>query len=303
MSRRLNAAGFAVAVAGGVYVAAGSAQAGNLGFKLERSFAVVREDPSSPATSFQNLYLLSFPLLNGLPDVGTSSAPGDKCAAGPDGIVDSTDAICDLFTDRTTLGNSFAISRFNRDACLFESHRSTLGFIGPAWGGLPFPLERDAGLWITVNGTSVPPAQNRAVIVGSHDPSYTGRQIRQPMPDCIPRLDIINLPYHTMYQKADEILCGLEGVDWVDANSDGNPDTCTRGISDGVRAGAVGTFDNVNDDSTLTGDNAFAFRIVTYPFSGLPRFAGPNFNLIPGEAYIVSISPNHVTTTFLPPHF
>jgi hypothetical protein len=298
----LGAARGALIVAATSCLAAGSAQAGNLGFKLERSFAVIREDPSNPATSFQNIYLLSFPLLNGLPDVGTSAAPGDKCEAGPDGIVDSTDAICDLFTDRMTRGNSFSIHRFNRDRCMFESHFCAVGSNGPTFGGPPFPLERDAGHWITVNGTAVPPAQNRTVIVGSHDPSYSGRQIRQPSPDCVPRNDIVNLPYHTMYQRADEILCGLEGVDWVDANSDGNPDTCQNGIDDGTHTIAVCTFDNVNDDSVLTMDNSFTCRTVGYSF-GSYRLAGPNFKLIPGEAYLVSISPNHVTTSFLPPHF
>jgi hypothetical protein len=165
-----------------------------------------------------------------------------------------------------------------------------------------YPLERDAGLMIIVGATVVPPPQHRGVIVGSHDPSYTGRQIRQPVPDCSPRLDIIAPPYHTMYTRANEILCGLEGLDWVDTTpADGNPDTCTAAIFDGTHQISVGTFDNVNDDAGV-GDNSIRFRVVSFSL-GQVRFQGPNFDLAPGEAYLLSISPGQITRTFITPHF
>lgn len=312
MSRKLTAA-LALTVAGGVYFVAGSAQASNMGFKLERSFEVVREVPTDPSTPFQNIYLHSFPLFNGLGDIGSSSAGGDKCAAGPDGTVDSVDAVCDLFINRvpvTDRGNSFAISRFNRDTCAFEVTPAGVGAFGLNVGAA-FTLERDAAIWITVASTKPDAPLNRSVTVGSHDPSYTGRQIRVPASGCLPRVDLINVPYHTMYQFANEILCGLEGLDWVDvvtnstgsAPPDGNPDTCTGGIFDGTHLIAVSVFDNINDDSTVpTLDNAFTPRSVSFSLGQL-RFAGQNFPLTPGDGYQVNIPPGQVTTTFLSPHF
>jgi len=316
MSRKLTAATLALTVAGGVYMTAGSAQASNMGFKLERSFAVVRENPSDPRTTFLNIYQLSYPLFNGLGDVADASFAGiaSKCVGDPsgpttgDGVINSFDAICDSFTDRLlNNGNSFNFSRFNRDTCLFEASFAAKGFTGVSFGGAPFVLERDAGFWITVQSTFVPAPQNRAVIVGSHDPSYTGRQIRVPASNCLPRLDLISLPYHSMYKKADEINCGLEGLDWVDTTpADGNPDTCTMGIFDGVHLMAVQTFDNINDDSTTTLDNTMNTRTVTFsafPPPGRLLFAGVNFDLTPGDGYQLSISPGHITTTFISPHF
>lgn len=309
MSRKLTATTLALTIAGGVYLTAGSAHASNMGFKLERSFPVVRENPADNTTSFTNLYLLSFPLFNGLGDVADGNhGPPSNCvgdAGGPtmgDGVVNTVDVICDLFTDRATNGNSFAVARFNRDFCLVETQSASKGLFGLNFSPVAYPLDREAGLMITVGATVVPPPQNRAVIVGSHDPSYAGRQVRQPVPDCTPRLDVINLPYHTMYTRANEILCGLEGLDWVDtAPADGNPDTCDRAIFDGVHAISVGTFDNVNDDAG-PGDNSIRYRIVTV-ILGQVRFQGPNFDLAPGEAYILSINPGQVTKTFITPHF
>jgi hypothetical protein len=316
MSRKLTAATLALTVAGGVYLTAGSAQASNMGFKLERSFAVVRANPTVPTTSFLNIYLVAFPLFNGLGDVaetaiGGTGPTGNKCIgdagsiAAPDGIINVDDAICDLFTDRGTNGNSFAFQTFDPDTCRFIARGASRNpLTGLTFSGLTaFTLDDDAGFWITVNGTVVPPPANRAVIVGSHDPSYTGRVIRQPVPDCTPRLNLIAPPYHTMYEFANEILCGLEGVDWVDTTpADGNPDTCTAGIFDGTRNIQVGTFDNIADSSGT--DNQFKFRGVSFSvLLGRLAFTGPNYDLVPGDGYIVSISPSHVTTTFLSPHF
>jgi hypothetical protein len=315
MSRKLTAATLALTLAGGVYMTAGVAQASNMGFKLERNFAVVRENPSDPLTGFLNIYQHCYPKFNGLGDVADATFTGlaSKCVGDPggptagDGNIDSFDAICDSFTDRLLAnGNSFNFSRFNRDTCLFETTSCAKGFTGVTFGGAPFALERGAGFWITVNATSPTPPQNRSVTVGSHDPSWTGRQIRIPASGCIPRQDLIDLDYHSMYQAADEILCGLQGVDWRDDNGDGNPDTCTRGIYDGANLMAIQTFDNINDDSTDTTDNQMNTRTVsfiTFPPPGRLAFAGVNFDLTPGDGYQLSISPGHVTTTYISPHF
>ena len=305
MIRKISAAALALTVAGGVYLTAGTAQASNMGFKLERSF--------TPVPNFRNIYLVSYPLFNGLGDVAnTGATERNKCVgdadgpATPDGTIDSYDAICDMYTDRSMSGShSFAVNRINRDTCQFQTSIASHTFTGVAFGGAAFPLntgdQRDQGFYVTVSATAPAAPINRAVIVGSHDPSYTGRQIRMPSPDCAPRLDYLQVPYHTMYQAANELLCGLETVDWVDADSNGNPDTCTRGIFDGTHAMAVQTFDNIPDSSGT--DNQFVARIVTRSFTGALNFSGPNFPLTPGDSYIASIGLGHVTTTFLSPHF
>lgn len=320
MTRKLTAAALALTVMGGVYLVAAPAQASNMGFKLERSLKVERENPADRLTNFNNLYLVQFPLFSGLGDVGHSTAPEtNKCVGdtgGPaagDGIIDLTDGICDLWTDRNIIG-SFAIYYFNRDTCQFISRTAANApFVGISFGGdlgtvptMTGPGERDMSYLVSVGSNlSAPPLPvNRAVIVGSHDPSFTGRQIRQPTPDCLPRNDYINVPLHTMYKNAYEILCGLEGVDWVDLDGNG-PDTCTAGIYDGTRAIQVLTFDNTNDDSIIP-DNAWTFASVVFnafPPPGRNTFGGVNFPLVPGDGYKVGISAGHVTTTFLSPHF
>jgi len=322
MSRKLIAAALALTISGGVYLVASPVQASNMGFKLERELKVVRENDNDNRTNWGNTYIVAFPKFNGLGDVANSSptSPANKCVGdtgGPaagDGIIELTDAVCDLWTSRNIRG-SFAIYQFQRDTCIFKARTAAFDpFAGVTFGGdsdvtMTGPNERDTSYQVTVasNVTAPPLPQNRAVIVGSHDPSFTGRQIRQPVPDCNPRVDFIAPDYHTMYTKAAEILCGLEGIDWVDTTpADGFPDTCTEGIFDGTRAIQVLTFDNVNDDSLLTLDNSWTFMsavFVSFPPPGRITFGGSNFDLVPGDGYKVGISPNHVTTTFNSPHF
>jgi hypothetical protein len=294
-----------------------------MGFKLERSFSVVREVPSDPNTKFLNIYLTAFPLFNGLGDVGNDGIPtgtkgcvGDPTTITPDGDINSMDILCDLWTDRTING-AFVVQRYDRDICQFSLTSGLKTNISLSYGNTFFQLERDAGYYITVSSPAVVAPVNRAVQVGSHDPSYTGRAIREPAlgsagRDCAPRTDIINLPYHSMYQKGREILCGLQGVDWTytDPPTNRKPSTCNRGIfNDTVgfrKAISVLTFDNVNDDSTVTPDNQFSFASVSFsalPAPGVYNFGGVDFDLTPGDAYIVSISLGHGQTTFLSPHF
>lgn len=322
MSRKLTAAALALSVAGGVYLSAEPAHASNMGFKLERSFSVVRENPADPNTKFLNIYMLSFSLFNGLGDIGADGVPAGEvkgCVGDPnspvaDGFINSMDALCDTWTDRGING-AMILSRFDRDSCTFvgtSGNRTTIG--GIQYGNVFFDLERDAGLYITVSSNNAVAPQNRAVTVGSHDPSYTGRAIREPAlgsrgVDCSPRLDFINLPYHSMYQKAREILCGLAGVDWTysDPPTNRKPTSCNRGIfNDNTgfqRTIGVLTFDNVNDDSTQTPDNAFSFASISYSGLGGYNFGGADYDLTPGDAYMVSIQAGHGQTTFLSPHF
>lgn len=332
MSRKLTAAALALTVAGGVYMSAKPAQASNMGFKLERSFAVVREVPTDPNTKFLNIYMASFSLFNGLGDVGNDAqdnvtgAPqagvakgciGDPPGAnGPvvaDGAINSMDALCDLWTSRTING-AMVFSRYDRDICQFVGTSGSKSALSLSYGNTFFALERDAGHYITVSSNNPAAPDNRAVMVGSHDPSYTGRAIREPAlgpagRDCNPRLDMINLPYHSMYQKGREVLCGLQGVDWTYTNPPTNtkPSACNRGIFNDTagfrKAISLLTFDNVNDDSTITPDNQFSFASVSFSTLGGYTFGGVDYDLTPGDSYIVSISVGHGSTTFLSPHF
>lgn len=312
MSRKLTAAALALSVVGGVYLSAGQAHASNMGFKLERNFGVIRQVDADPATPFLNIYLLSFPVFNGLGDVASDGGTGHPTpkgcvgdTGGPgtgDGVINSMDALCDLWTDRATRG-AFVFSRFDRDTCSYIGTSGNRTAISITFGGTVFDLERDAGFIITVSSPVAAAPGNRAVVVGSHDPSYTGRQIRSPASACAPANDFINLPYHSMYQKASEVLCGLEGVDWtrVSANV---PSQCQRGIFDDAvskRPISVLTFDNVKDSNGT--DNQYVGRSIAFNALTGYRFSGTDFDLTPGDAYIVSITPGHQPTTFLSPHF
>lgn len=324
MSRKLAAAALALSVAGGVYLAGSPAEASNMGFKLERSLSLVRDAGNKPLL---NIYLVSFPLYNGLGDVAnTADASTNKCVldvgppAGPatgDGVIDSNDAICDLWTSRK---GTFAFNWFNRDTCKYlgsVASQSQLGGIN--FGGNPFvlPAEPDNGFQVVV---SVPPNSmlnpvNQGVIVGSHDPTFVGRTIRPPAggtSGCSPKLDLIEFPYHSMYQKADEVLCGLEGVDWM-RDGMGKPNKCfdtvnnkPTGIFDGQHALSIQSFDNVPDG--LGKDNGYLFRTVVDPppvgtINPPLSFGGSDYDLRPGDAYLLSLDPNHVPTTWLSPHF
>jgi hypothetical protein len=116
-----------------------------------------------------------------------------------------------------------------------------------------------------------------------------------------------------MWQRSVEILCGLRGVAWADANNDWIPDTpppagfgeCNGGIFDdqigATHSITVNTF--MNDDPALGGRSAIvpqAARRNNFGFSLLPPTP---FDLIPGEGYLVNIGSGHLDTILRSPHF
>ena len=109
---------------------------------VTRHFDVIRDVPSQPITSWRNIYLIDWPENIGLRDVGSSTAVGNRCvgdpgsAATPDGVIDSTDAICTLWTSRE---GTFFLSRFDAGTCQFSVQTATKG-PSIAFGGLPFPI-------------------------------------------------------------------------------------------------------------------------------------------------------------------
>jgi hypothetical protein len=270
-----------------------------MGFKLERSFSF--ED------SFRNFYYVSFPLFNGLGDIA-DSALGYPCdfAGGPgDGVINADDAICDMWTDRglSMGGAAFTIQKIDTATCSLVGRtglvtsRDNYFFTGGFTEDITTGENRERGYNVVVaKGNSDPFLENRAVIVGSHDPSFGGHDFVTT--GC--RRDIISVAYHTMYRTVDEILCGLESVDW-DPDGSGNPDACLNGIyNDGAGLGTtVQRYDN--DPASMT-PNRFVGRTVFNPGGGL-FFLGPDFQLTPGDAYLVNWEAAADPQRFVQPHF
>lgn len=331
MTKRMWSAALALSLAGGVYLAASSARASNMGFKLERDFDFKRTSAAG-SLPLQNVYYVSIPFFNGLGDVADSVAtnPGgqpyaNKCvgdANGPpgpagDGEINSDDFVCDCWTARSNPPTAGAFQFLSIDAanCAVVSRTGRIQLNQPVFAaGNPFPpagtdLWTDRGYQVNVNQGLTGDPRNRAVIVGSHDPSFAGQTIHYST-TCgtgAPRADIINLPYHTMYQKPVEILCGLRGVAWQDTDNNWQPDDrspagCAGGIFDGARA--IQVISAFNEDPALGGRSAFVVQGARISLGNVVLSPpDPPFDLIPGEAYRVPISAGHVDTNFLSPHF
>lgn len=328
MSRNVRAAATALALAGGVYfVGAMPAAASNMGFKLERSFDLVRR--STDNRPLQNIYWVSRPLFDGIGDVANSAATEtNKCvgdATGPaagDGLFNVDDTICDMWAARTNIptAGTFTMTYIKREECTPVSRTGTVALGQIRFTGLLYTLQADIGYQVLTTAPAGVTPLNRAVIVGSHDPSFAGRAITA-APTCpagqttnccganAARTDLINLPYHTMYTNSDEILCGLEGVDWTDVG--GRPDKCwddtdadgrydagepTTGVFDGRVGMTVSKF--ANDEIT----NGPIARTATIAVGAL-RFTGTRYDLVPGDAYLLNITKTHTATTWISPHY
>jgi hypothetical protein len=322
MSRRFSAATLALLVAGGVYLSGGPAAASNMGFKLERDFAAY--GPPAQSRTFLGQYYVSFPLFNGLADIANSDTsvignPCDLTGRAADMTINADDALCDMWTSRQ---GQMSMTRFTLSTCQFQSRTLVndplFGIV--AAGAFTLALQ-DSGTEIDADAyaINVPfdptlgTVSNRAVIVGSHDPSYAGQTLA--LPTCAgPWVPFINLPYHTMYREVDEVLCGLRGVDWNLDVGTGAPDQCDNGIfanppgapgdipgtGSGVQI-SLFTYDN-NPDNNGT-DNSFVSRnVIMDPLFGL-TFGGRTFDLTPGDGYVVALTPGHSPTLWLSPHF
>lgn len=285
-----------------------AAHAGNMGFRLERSFNLVRN--ATTGRPLPSVYWLSQPLLNGLGDVGVSDANGSNaccvgvgaCPATGDGRIESVDAVCEYWTAKSDISNAgvFQWSFYDRETCLKRSFTGVIALGGIRFTGVSVALDREIGYEIVVGtsraGTATP--VNDAVIVGAHDPSFAGRTIR-PGTRCAASAlhqDMLNLPYHSVYRTSDEILCGLEGTAWLDADVNGNPDTCPGGLFDGAHAIQVEWFRNGLTTSQAHGRTAFLLL-------GHLGFTGMEFDLVPGEAYRLTMLPTQTPRVWLPPHF
>lgn len=278
----------------------------------------------------QNIYGVSLPHLPTLPDAAnTGTALSNKCVGDPDGppagdgIFNADDLICYWWTarsDRATAG-TFTLQRPRTDRCAFEFRAATVALGEIRFAGTPYPIEPGMGLQVritTLPGSPDSP-RNRARFEGNHDPAFPGRVIAA-TPTCAPgqavdccgrnvrRFDLVSVPYHSVFTSSFELLCGLDGVDWQDADADGLPDACwddldgdgqhdagepPTGLFDGRVAMSVGYHDN---RETI---NAPVYHYVTFAL-GRMRFGGVRFDLRPGEAYLVDMSRTHSPTIFLP---
>lgn len=343
MMRRLLTTALALSFAGGVYLAGAPAQASNMGFKLERDIDFVRD---ANQVQLRNNYWLSYPYFNGLGDLANTAALGgaitNACVgepagpATPDGIINVDDAMCDHWqarlTDPATAG-TFSMTMFERSDCIPRSRTANIRFGNAVFVGDVFPLETEHGYQINMAAGAGQSPSNRVIIVGSHDPGFPGLDIvATPIfPSCNPgpgvvccganaaQRELIAVPYHSMYQRSVELLCGLEGTDWIDDGfeadgvtpapgvnpaGDGKPDSvdeCDTSIFDGVNTIAVSMFRNdtiTNGPQTCT----VSFRFGAINWGACP--SNQDFTLVPGEAYLTNILATQTTTTrFLSPHF
>jgi hypothetical protein len=334
MSKRMWSAALALSLGGGVYLAASTAQASNMGFKLEREFNY-KTTSAAGNRPLLNVYYLSIPLFNGLGDIADTTAINpvggqpfkNKCVGenggppGPagDGEINVDDMLCDLWTARVdpTRAGTFQIISIDSANCAVFSRTGNIQIGVPNFSGVPFPpagtdLWTNRGYQINVAiSNAVAPPVNRAVIVGSHDPSFAGQVIHFST-TCGPtalRSDLLTIPYHTMFQKSPELLCGLRGVAWQDTDNNWRPDDnspagCAGGVFDGATTITVLTA--VNDDPALGGRSGFFGQ--TARIGGLPPAVqlapvDPVFDIIPGEAYRVNMLPGQQDRALVNPHF
>ena len=170
MKRTFNVVALALALAGGVYMAADTAVASNMGFKLERSFTY--------SNSARPLYYVSFPLFNGVADVCNRTTASTVCSsltgAVGDGEITPCDALCDMWTDLPIMDPArrkvFTMQRIDPETCLFVPITVDYSVLGnTVLGGGDLLVDvRDQGWKVEIDQAGQE-SDNRAVIVGSHD--------------------------------------------------------------------------------------------------------------------------------------
>jgi hypothetical protein len=275
----------------------------NWGFRLERSFDVI--GPPGSFRSFRGIYFLSLPLLPGLVDVGTGGPAAWPCDQAGNGTLTPDDILCESWSGRDSVANGrFSVQWLDPATRSWNArHGIKVGGNPPRVLGSTVDLERPdlrgSGQLIQVSGDVV---ENRGLIAGAHDPDFTGYVVSR-RAGTTP-VHVLSLPYHAVYRTADELLCGVEGWDWVDGNGDGAPDTCPNGVFDPLSGAQVYvfTFDNMPDGSPS--DNSFIGRGVAFDELFLDLvFFGVRFDLIPGDAYAVVLGEGYQDRTFLPPTY
>ena len=263
--------------------------ASNMGFRAEVTLAAV--------AGGSDREILALPLNLGTGDVADSSAAipcSEPGAVRSDGVVDGLDLLCELWTSRE--GSLWLYRRIASP---------------PSWQGrgiwrLPGGGFAHAGDWTDpiVSGEALsalvlaPPGAsvtNRGVIVGSHDDAAPCPVIAAPPGE--PALALLDVFYHTMFAEADDLLCGLRGRDWQDADGDGFPDRCDGGLFDPAFAGTVTVVDYAGGSLTSRGVRADAAAP-----NGL-FFEGTSFPLTVTRGQVAILTPEQPPATWCQPHF
>jgi hypothetical protein len=309
-----------LALAGAVAPATGQTS------RIERDFDLIRRADGRP---LQNVYWVSLPLDPVIADSAGMEAGIPGCVGDPrgpatgDGSIDAFDLVCAWWTARSSpdTAGAFTVIRHRAEDCTMVAASGVVALGAIRLVGTRFALEDDGGYEVRVTvptGATFSP-RNHAILEGAHDPTWPGRTIDY-APTCTggattsccgplaARRELLHYPATAIEASADEILCGLENVDWGDFNGDGNPDTCWNdrdrdrrhdageeptGVFDGRSAIALGTW--VNTEAV---DSAI-WRTATTAL-GVLRFTGTSFALRDGDAYMLQLSATHSPTLYLP---
>jgi hypothetical protein len=297
-------------------------------FRVERDLDLIR---GAGGQALHSIYWVSLPLDPDLPDGASSaSATTNKCVGEPggpttaDGVLDSDDLICAWWTARAlpATAGGFTVSKMDPRSCTLISRNATVALGAIRFTGQAFDFEPDAGYQVQVSApaTASWSPRNHAILTGDDDPLWPGRPIVS-LPTCTAgmttdccganqaRASLVALPFDAMYAHSDEVLCGLENVDWTDAggapnrcwddaDSDGRYDAgeALTGIFDGRTASTVVTYRHLGDDHSMVARTAVLAL-------GRFRLTGMRFPLAAGEAYMFVRSLSSFPVLWDPPRF
>jgi hypothetical protein len=271
----------------------------------------------SPVTGkvHSNVFYLSLPSRLGLPDLA-DTADANPCTPADgdgDGVVNADDLLCAWWTSgmgTLLLARSdLARCRFESRAILFEDFalEGTPGVV--LAGDWTAPLVPGEAL-MAVPCAPDPEAMrlsNEAIVVGAHDASVAACAPLE-LPNCAgPWLELLNVPYHGVYREADELLCGVKGVDWTPGPW-GDPDACPNGIFSGAPPRGSGALVSVvtydtGDDGDPSNNQLIGRNVLYDPLFGVLTFGGRPWTLGPGDAALTMLTAGHTPTQFCPPHW
>jgi len=265
----------------------------NMGFLLETDL-----DDTSSGPDNASHYFVSVPFVFSPEDIADASLADacDVASGAGDGVIDSRDLLCSWWTSRA---GSMTISRRDDAAQTWQSMtaRRDAGGQVEFFGDWTQPLVAREAYVVTVGGG----AHNAVRIAGSHDPTQGCRDFEL-APGGGHTLLVYNMVYHTMCRRLDELTCGLEGIDWMDGNADGLPDTCPGGLFD-VGSGAPVTLIAMDHRAGSPTYGEEISRTVERDAFGDLVFSGENLELTPGEAYLVVLDAPFSGTVSCQPHF
>lgn len=239
--------------------------------ELDRSFSV--------AENALNAYTVSLPDPLEVPDLASSlqSNACDLSAFPPDGVINADDIICQLWGggDDAERHGIFSLMRVDPSTCRFVARTAfrapgsgTIRFVGSL-----FDYEPTEGYFIRVEALPGQPTPVNAVTLRSRcEISLPPRVVTD---GC--SLSLLGLPYDSIYQTANELLCGEEGRDWSpEPGSWGAPETCTEGLYDPVTL-ASATVQRLQSEVGFMGRTGFWA-------GGAVRYLGTDFAVVPGDA-------------------